>query len=302
MEKLFAYTIIEKNNQKIYEITWISKPIPLRVYTKINHLVTRSNDYSPVDSKKKSMVLTILEKINSVYKTNITVKQYISIRSVVIKQKIIKNYHILNHKISKITKEYNDKIDIMDLSVKYDFPPVNLLKNIFLQNGLDAIKIRQIFKNKYDPKLFLSERDLIQYNCAEKNDANSVSNQIITAKFAMNNELLVVNFFKKIGIICMTQDELASEQIKEYGKVIITPDILFIDPVYINNVRVHWIDYKNYVGTDIKFIFASNFEQATRYNKKYGPGALCYHNSFVDNIMIPNTMMLDADALDIEYY
>ena len=168
--------------------------------------------------------------------------------------------------------------------------------------NFDDKKVTAMFKNKYDPNLLLSDKDLKQYQCAEKNDANSVSNQKNSAKIAMDNEMLVVRFFKDLGIKCMTQDDLAAEQLKEYGKIIITPDILFIDPVYINGSRIYWMDYKNYVGTDVKFIYASNYEQAMRYNKKYGGGALCYHNSFVDNLMVPGTMILNADVLDVAYY
>jgi len=255
-----------------------------------------------VSDDEKNIIKLILDKINTHYDANITIDQYISIRSVIIKQKIIQNYHILSTKITKIVDEYNAGVDIMDLSMKYNFPPSNLLKNILLKNDLDKIKITAMFKNKYDPTKLLSEKDLKQYECAEKNDANSVKNQKNSADVAMKNEMLAVNFFKNIGIKCMTQDDLAAEQIREYGKVIITPDILFIDPVYINGSRINWIDYKNYVGTDVKFIYASNYEQASRYNKKYGMGAMCYHNSFVDNVMIPGTMILNADVLDVIYY
>uniref|UniRef100_A0A6C0C9J5 CDAN1-interacting nuclease 1 n=1 Tax=viral metagenome TaxID=1070528 RepID=A0A6C0C9J5_9ZZZZ len=298
----FKYDVEEQNEQKIFRITWINQPIPVRAYTKIKHLIMRSNDYSSVSDEERDVMKVILDKINSQYDANITVEQYVSIRSIIIKQKIIQNYHILKSKITKVVDEYNADVDIMDLSKKYDFPPTNLLKNILLKNGLDDKKVTAMFKNKYDPNLLLSDKDLKQYQCAEKNDANSVSNQKNSAKIAMDNEMLVVRFFKDLGIKCMTQDDLAAEQLKEYGKIIITPDILFIDPVYINGSRIYWMDYKNYVGTDVKFIYASNYEQAMRYNKKYGGGALCYHNSFVDNLMVPGTMILNADVLDVAYY
>src|SRR5688500_1538501 len=98
----FKYDIEEHNDQKIFRMTWINQPIPVRAYTKIKHLILRSKDYSSVSDEEKTIIKIILDRINTQYDANITVDQYISIRSVVIKQKIIQNYHILSSKIAKI--------------------------------------------------------------------------------------------------------------------------------------------------------------------------------------------------------
>lgn len=301
VNKYLEYQVEDHGNEKIYRITWQSRPIVTRAYIKIRNLIMRSSDYGIITEKEKSVTKKILEKINLHYKSNVTIAQYISIRNVIIKQKIIQNHHILASKIDDVRDEYNRGVDIVKLSRKYDFPPSNLLKNILLANGLCKDKISAIFRNKLDPVKYLSGRDMEQFEYAENNDVNSVSNQVVGAKVAFDNETLAVNYFRDIGIKCKTQYDLADEQMEQYGKVIITPDILFIDPVYINGTRIYWVDYKNYVGTDIKFIYGSNNEQAKKYNKKFGPGAMCYRHSFVDNVMIPQTMLLSADAIDVAY-
>jgi len=87
----------------------------------------------------------------------------------------------------------------------------------------------------------------------------------------------------------------------EYGRAVATPDILFEDEVYINDHRVHWIDYKDYAGTRIDFLYKSNVNQAERYGRRWGPGALCYRWGYLESLSIPMALPLDARALPIKF-
>ena len=48
-----------------------------------------------------------------------------------------------------------------------------------------------------------------------------------------------------------TQSELAIDQEKVYGRSVISPDLLLLDPVLVNGVPVRWVDAKNYYGAHI---------------------------------------------------
>lgn len=91
------------------------------------------------------------------------------------------------------------------------------------------------------------------------------------------------------------------EQVEKFGRAVITPDLLFLDEVYINGVRVHWIDYKDYIGTKIHFLFSSNSGQSGKYTEKWGTGALCYHRGYVEGLVIPGASLLDARSLPVEF-
>ena len=61
------------------------------------------------------------------------------------------------------------------------------------------------------------------------------------------------NFLIKSKIKYKTQDDLAREQKEKYGHAISTPDFYIIDDLYINNVKIKWIDAKNFFGSYTKF-------------------------------------------------
>lgn len=295
----FSIKSVETNGVKTHHITWTQTPVNETVYNKITKWVRKSNDYAPMTSGKLRSFGTLVKSLNQKHNSSTTMEQAISIRNIILKDKIIKNFARMNQFIGKIAGEYKAGNGILALSIAYDFPPLNLLRGIFLHLGYDSSRIYSIFANKEDPSAFLNGRDLQQYNAAERNDAESTFNQQLIATIAAENENLVVDYFKSLGIKLTTQDELTIEQKEKYGRAVITPDILFNDRVYINNSRVHWIDYKDYIGTKVKFLYSSNVNQAAKYTAKWGPGAMCYHRSFVQDVQIPGALMLDATALPV---
>lgn len=298
--KNFSYTVEKTEGGNVFKLIWNNDPVNNKVYNKIVKYVKTSTDYGLMTDGKLTDYKKFLHTINKAYGADVTIDQAIAIRNIVLKDKIIKNYARMNQIIERITSKYETGEDILDLSARYDFPPLNLLRGIFINKGISSSKLYEIFANKTNPKTLLSGRDLTQYIRAEKNDAESTFNQQIIVDLAIDNELTVINFFKSIGIKLHTQEELVRQQTKKYGRPVITPDILFIDKVYINGVRVHWLDYKDYVGTDIRFLFTSNVNQSAKYNEKWGKGALCYHQSYVEGLIIPGTVLLDARSLPIK--
>ena len=114
------------------------------------------------------------------------------------------------------------------------------------------------------------------------------------------NEVSVVNYFRSLGIRLYDQAELVEQQIKIFGRAKFTPDILFIDKVFINKTRIGWIEYKDYVGTKVPFLYSSNKDQSAKYFKEWGTGAMCYRHSFVSNLSIDGAILLDATALPIK--
>lgn len=296
---MFSVKTHTQGDTKVHHIEWPTQPIDTVLFSEMSAWFKKSVDYAPPSREQEQRLVSELNRINAGRDTPMSIEQAEAVRNVVIKEKIIKNFPRINSQIPHISKKYTSGQCILALSSRYDFPPLSLLRGIFLHMGYDPSQVYSVFANKSDPKKILSGRDLAQYQLAEKRDIESIFNQQAAAEIAATNEKIFVDYFKVLDIDFYTQDMLSHTQNLKYGRAILTPDILFKDHVYINGVRVWWIDYKDYVGTNIKFLLASNMKQAAKYTNEWGPGAICYHYSFVSNVLIPGAMMLDVSALPI---
>ncbi len=278
-----------------HDITWPVRPINVAAYTAIATYFKSSKDYSPMSRAGLRDIAGLIVRIDP----DISVEQALAIRNIVIKDKIVKGYARINAGIARIAEKYHHGTDILSLSKRFDFPPLSLLRSIFMRLGYGTGALHSVFANKKSPSTVLKGRDVEQYKKAEEYDAESVINQQAAAVVAATNEEAFVAYIRGLGIALQTQDSLTEQQMNDCGRAVLTPDILFIDEVYINNQRVYWIDYKDYMGTNVGFLLESNTKQAAKYMKEWGPGALCYHRSFVSNVSIPDTLLLDVAALPL---
>lgn len=294
---LFSINSTRKNGRQIFHITWQSNPIDKQAFDLLRTAICEKRDYAPITNAKLADFSLEVDKINKQGHT-VTVDQAIAIRSIVLKDKIISGHVRIDKLIKGIASKYTTQ-SILDLSFAYDYPPLSLLRAIFLHLGINKQDLYEVFANRRPASEVLTGRNLLQYYTAEANDAESTFNQQQVAVIAAENELIVTQFFRKLGIGLVDQEQLVKTQIELYGRAILTPDILFTDEVYINNVRVNWIDYKDYIGTSIYFLRHSNIQQSAKYTREWGPGALCYHRAFVVGLHISGSILLDARSLSL---
>jgi hypothetical protein len=176
------------------------------------------------------------------YENMITKKLIKSIRA-----SFMRNFMMFNHKnltinSKNIYSDYKNDIDVLDISKKYDISPLNI--------------IRFIFDNKYSNKLtflikntnLLNNYDLQQLNIAICNDTFALINQSTIHSESLLFENIVEKFLIKNNIKFKTQEQLVKEQTKLYGKPTITPDFLILSDLFINNIKINWIDAKNFYG------------------------------------------------------
>ena len=82
-----------------------------------------------------------------------------------------------------------------------------------------------------------------------------------------------------------------------------TPDVVFLDSVFINGARVHWIDSKCYYGSAGSKMFTQKLKkQIDRYDTAFnGRGAIIYKFGFSAPLMetLPQTLLLDSGPLPI---
>lgn len=276
----------------VWHIKWPVRPISYKAYAGLATQFRRSRDYAPIYNGKLEAFAAQITRFK------VPVDAGLSVRNIIIKEKVIHSRQRIVDSIDLIVADYEAGMSILNISVKYDYPPLMLLREILFEIGYDKAQLREVFLNKEDPRDLLEGRHLEEYKQALRYDAESAFNQQLIAELAADNENAFVDWIKAQGIGLRTQDELVQEQVAKHGRALLTPDILFVDEVYINGERVHWIDYKDYVGTKVRFLFDSNSKQAAKYNDHWGPGALCYRHSFIQGLKIPGAQLLDVSALD----
>tara|TARA_R110002153_G_scaffold155933_3_gene308049 strand:+ start:9715 stop:10653 length:939 start_codon:yes stop_codon:yes gene_type:complete len=212
-----------------------------------------------------------------------------SVRSIALKHKIICKYPIINRKIRKLRAEYM-RDDITVVAARYDFPPVSLLREI-MKTYYKQATVKLAFSKRELSGFKPRDRD--QYYLASKFDAESGFDSSVVAAKAQLAEDNFVACFSHCKI--KSQADLVAEDMLKYGRAVNTPDILFIEPILVNDIAVHWIDYKDYVLTDM-FILRSNLKQARRYVNEWGVGALVYRGAVLEDVASSGIMFLTRDC------
>ena len=90
----------------------------------------------------------------------------------------------------------------------------------------------------------------LEFEAAEAVDRVSSVDQSETQVKADLFEDILADWFEAQGIRLRRQPEMVKEQSELLGRPVRTPDLLFLDHVYINGQPVAWIDAKHFYGAD----------------------------------------------------
>lgn len=265
---------------------------PKSIDNKLEKNIIKLINIKPPESFQKisnDELMNIKNKIKEDFNFNINDDLIKSIRSLYLKFLIIKNHKNIKKNAKKILNDYDNKEDILYITKKYNISPLNIL--------------RFIFKEKYNKKLTklinsknIDEFDKIQLKKAISNDYYCLINQDDILKESMEFEKKIEKILIKNKIKFKTQEDLVKEQTELYGKPINTPDFLIQSDLFINNIKINWIDAKNYYGININFYKQNLYKQTKKYIKDYGTGCIIYSNSFNNSISYNNILLLDYDT------
>ena len=215
-------------------------------------------------------------------KENKYAKIIYSFRKNYLREHLIKNYWKIKSIIHKINKELF-KTDILFISKKYNYPPVTILRLIMENNGFSKKKISNILTKKESLKKKFCRKQL---NIALENDITADINQSKQLESSRNFEMKVNGEFDKHNIKYLTE-----EQLRKKGTTL-TPDLLLEEPIKINGVLMHWIDAKDFYGSNLRIITRGLNKQSSKYNDKFGKGAFVFHHGFSEKLNIKNTLLL----------
>ena len=259
-------------------------PFPYELEKKLSKLLIKSGDYSKLEDKDLEKIKIFLKKRKREY--NIIPSNAIirSIRSAYMNERELINHRSFNKYKKNIIKDFFKYNNIFKVSKKYDFSPIKILKYILEYHNLSKTNISLILhlsaKKKFKTikkKIPFSDKFLQNIKNVIDNDVFNTIDQDKIKQYAdafeRKLEYAVDNVYK---IKYKTEEQLKQEQTEKYGRPILTPDILLLQDLYINNKKVNWIDAKNYYGANTILIKKNLTKQIDKYYNKLGPGAIVF--------------------------
>ena len=221
---------------------------------------------------------------------NFSTQIILSIRANLMREHMMLTHKKILSKEKKIINDYNSGIDLKDLVTKYDGSPLNLLRIIFQSKYKK--KLTKIITNTKN----INHRDKSQLDWAILHDAYALINQDKILTKSNEFEEKIEHILKKISVRYKTQSDLVSEQIAQSNTAINTPDFLILDDLYINGIKINWIDAKNFYGSKSKFMVKKIKSQTNKYINTWGSGSIIFNLGFNSGLEIDSILMIDFES------
>ena len=274
---------------RTFHLSWTPEPVPLNTEERVASMVVKRGDFGWLSDDR---VDNIAKQLDS---ENMTLDQALSLRSALLQQKTVYSHHRLKSKAKELARRYRNGTSIVDLSKEYDFPPVNIFRVVLEAMGWSKKRIKESLRNPSSMK----QREREEFEAAEAIDRVSSVDQSETQVKADLFEDILADWFEAQGIRLRRQPEMVKEQSELLGRPVRTPDLLFLDHVYINDQPVAWIDAKHFYGADVEFQRKKMNKQMNRYIEEWGSGAIMFRHGFSENLFLPGVLMLDASPIDL---
>lgn len=274
---------------RTFRLSWSPEPVPLQAEESVASLVVKRGDFGWLTDERVDKMAAALEN------ENMTLEQALSLRSALLQQKTVYSHHKLRSKGKELARKYREGASIVDLSKKYDFPPVNVFRVVLESMGWSKKRIKDSLRHPSSMK----QREREEFEAAEAVDRVSSVDQSETQVKADLFEDILADWFEQQGIRLRRQPEMVKEQSELLGRPVRTPDLLFLDQVYINDQPVAWIDAKHFYGSDVDFQRKKMKKQMNRYIEEWGSGAIMFRHGFSENLYLPGVLMLDASPIDL---
>lgn len=247
--------------------------------------------YAPMSEKEiENMYQRVLNKFTN---TSIPIPKYfckeiiLSIRANLMRDHMITNHKKVLSSKHSIIDDYENGMGILELSTKYDGSPLNLLRLIFAEKF--GKKLTQLIKKNK----ILSPRDKKELELAISNDLYALINQNEVLKKSTNFELKIQKILDLNNIRYKTQEQLVEEQIKKSNIATNTPDFLILDDLFINGIKINWIDAKNFYGLNTPYIKKRIKHQTKKYLDTWGSGSIIFNLGFSSKLIVNDILFID---------
>lgn len=274
---------------KTFKFEWKLSPVPLKDEEAMAGKVMRKGEFGWLEDDRVDEIADIAKG----YK--MTLEQALSLRSALLQQKTVYGHGRLRSQGKNMLRLYKEGVSVVDLSTRFDFPPMNIFRIILAEMRWSKSRIKESLRQPSR----LSERERTEFEAAEAADRVSNVDQGESQERADLFEDILADWFEEQGVRLRRQPEMVKEQKQDLGRPVRTPDILFLDHVEINGKPVAWIDAKHFYGADVDFQRKKMAKQMARYIEEWGSGAVVYRHGFSENLFMPGCTLLDANLLDL---
>lgn len=281
---------------------FITKVIPINSNIEkyiINNVKTQYNSmnlFVPFNDKSCN---NLISHVNKQFNNKISCNLINSIKSAFVKQTIVKYNYRLEKNAKFIKNVYSESEELFNYKKKFK-NPIELISEKYILSPLNIVRF--ILKNKYKKKfskinkIELSKFDSQMLEYSIKHDEYALIDGSKIEKEAILFEKDIEKILIKHKIKYKTQEDLAKEQIKKFGKPINTPDFLILSDLYINNIKINWIDAKKFYGSCVSFVEKRIEHQTEKYLSEYGSGSIVFNLSFNENLKFNNILLLDYNS------
>ncbi|RHY51382.1 hypothetical protein DYB34_005094 [Aphanomyces astaci] len=295
-------TALEKyGSHLLRKLEWEVQPIPQLLETQAAGLLLKKETFRRLKYQQVTRVESYLNMLPIT--TNVT----LNLRKQLLRMSLLVNTHRVKRNKYMILGEYERGKSLIDLSNIHNYPPVSLMRIILEARGMSprAIKVLtplppclgNIFRES-EPHIWMMQNALAAPGDLTPRDNNELNRAKLNDSIHRNDPLLDLPDYTSSSLETTLMHYFISKGIREkiYGRAVISPDLLLLDPVLINGVPVRWIDAKNYYGAHIvnKRLIA---KQLASYVKEWGPGAVVYGMGYSDMISIPGVVCLDMTPI-----
>ena len=274
---------------KKFSFDWENSPVPLKDEESLSKFVLRKGEFGWLEDDRVQEIADFVDK------KKMTLDQALSLRSALLQQKTVYGHGRLKSRAKALNRLYSEGVSVVDLSKRFDFPPMNIFRIILTEMRWSKSKIKESLRQPSK----LSKRERTEFEAAEAADRVSNVDQGESQERADLFEDILADWFEDQGVRLRRQPEMVKEQKQDLGRPVRTPDILFLDHVEINGKPVAWIDAKHFYGADVDFQRKKMAKQMTRYIEEWGSGAVVYRHGFSANLFMPGCTLLDANVLDL---
>ena len=272
-----------------FDFEWKLNPVPLSTEEKVAAEVVQRGHFGWLEDDRVEEIATFVDS------ENMTLDQALSLRSALLQQKTVYSHGRLKSKSRELAKHYRAGTSIIELSQRYDFPPMNIFRVVLEAMGWSKKKIKESLREPSSMK----SREREEVEAAEAADRVSNVDQSEVQVRADLFEDILADWFEEKGVRLRRQPEMVKQQMADHGRPIRTPDLLFLDHVYINGEPIAWIDAKHFYGADVDFQRKKMRKQMNRYIDEWGSGAIVFRHGFSENLYMPGVLMLDSSQVDL---
>ena len=187
---------------KTFKFEWKISPVPLKDEEAMAGKVMRKGEFGWLEDERVDEIAVIAKD----YK--MTLEQALSLRSALLQQKTVYGHGRLRSQGQTMLRLYKEGVSVVDLSTRFDFPPMNIFRIILTEMRWSKSKIKESLRQPSR----LSERERTEFEAAEAADRVSNVDQGESQERADLFEDILADWFEEQGVRLRRQPEMVKEQ------------------------------------------------------------------------------------------